>query len=463
MLVRRAAHAVSLAALVLAAAPVAGAESLPEALAMAYNSNPTLQAERARVRAVDEDFVQARSAALPSLTAQASATTGDRETTAYDTGSMTYVTTESDIGGDAYSITAAQNIWRGGRTKAGMDAAYAGVEAAREALRGVEQDVLLLAVQAYMDVKRDTAIVAIRLNNVAVLNKQLQAARDRFEVGEITRTDVAQAQARLAGARAELAAAQSVLTASRSAYQRVIGQSPGELEEPPELPALPASFDAAVDAGLDANPDIQAARAADEAARAAVRDAKGALWPTVSVAATAAKNDTTRGFDPETESTTISGRVTFPLYSGGANSSRLRQAHEEASQARLQLRQAERLVREGVSNAWWMLDAARSRLASSAEQVNASEIAFEGVEEEARVGLRTTLDVLNAEQELLNARLALVSAERDEYVAGFQVLRAVGRLSAGELGLPVDIYAPEDNFKDVRGRFIGVGILESGE
>jgi TolC family type I secretion outer membrane protein len=318
-----------------------------------------------------------------------------------------------------------------------------------------------------MDVRRDEAILAIRQNNVAVLERQLQASRDRFEVGEITRTDVSQAEARLAGARSEYAAAQAAHNASRSAYERIVGQPPGTLDPEPPLPPLPADLDEAFAAAVDSNPDVIAAAFSEEAASASVRGARGSMLPTVSLSASASSSDNYAGGpyeftgDPaNTESTSITTRVSIPLFSGNALSSQVRSARANESAARLSLRDVERRAREAVSSAWSAYLASVSQSESSSEQVRANELAYEGVEAEAAVGLRTTLDVLNAEQELLNARLALVQSQRNAYVAGFRVLQAVGAVNPENLGLAVEVYDPSVNLRSVRRRYLGIGVLD---
>ncbi len=446
---------------VLCATPAAQGQTLEEALALAYDSNPTLLAERAALRAVDEGFIQARSAALPSVSASVgtSVTDSRRAGGGDPTTGFTFPENTNTQGTTTTSVAINQNVYRGGRTRAAMDGALANIEAARARLFSVEQQVLVDAVTAYEDVRRDEEIVSIRANNVAVLERQLQAARDRFEVGEITRTDVAQAEARVAGARAQLSAARGDLLTSRATYERVIGSPPGTLAPPPPLPGLPSTLDEAIALGFDRNPDVVAARFVEEAAQADVRSAAGALRPSVSASLSARDNDAyLSGLD--SESVTAGATLSIPLFAGGRNSSQLRQSRAAASQARLNLRNAERVVRQNVSSSWSIFESAQAVIVSSQEQVRANEIAFEGVEEEARVGLRTTLDVLDAEQELLESRLTLVSAERDVYVAGFRLLQASGGLSAQALGVDAEYYDPDVNLSDIRRRYVGIGILE---
>lgn len=434
--------AAGLGALALAmSAPVAaGAQTLEESLAAAYQSNPVLAAERASLRQTNEGYFQARSAALPSLSAAASVSESEQW------GGGNQFIAGGQTGSAGYQITANQALYRGGRTGASIDQALAGIEAARMALAATEQDVLVAGVTAHTTVIRDQEIVAIRLNNVQVLARQLDAARDRFEVGEITRTDVAQAEARLSGARAQLAAAQAQLAASRANYERVIGIVPQTLTAPGDLPLLPEAFAEAAETALRANPQLLAAQYREISASQAVDVARGARRPEVSLQATASENRESDLQGRGRGSATLRAQVSMPIFTGGLNASRVREAIAGEDQARLQVVSARRQVIEGVTTAWNNLLAAQAVIESSREAVRANEIAFEGVEQEAFVGLRTTLDVLNAEQELLNSRLELVRAERDLYVASYNLLQSMGVLGADTLGLPVDVYDPDAGF-----------------
>ena len=413
---------------VLAGAPVA-AQTLAESLADAYSTNPDLAAERARLRAAQEGLVQARSQRLPTLSAGGSVTESERW------GSQFFNSPPSSID---YQLTANQALYAGGRISGGIDQARAGLEASRAQLRSTGQQVLIDAVAAHMNVIRDQQVVAIRRNNVEVLAEQLRAAEDRFEVGEITRTDVAQAEARLSGARAQLAAAQAGLASSRANYERVVGVAPGELGAPEALPRLPESIGEAAETAVDLNPTLAAARFNEIAAEKQVQIARGALRPEVSLRAQAAENRDADLTGQGQGQASISAQVSVPIFTGGLNGSRVREALAQSDAARLQVTAARRQVLEGVRSAWNNLLAAQAVIESSRQAVRANEIAFDGVEQEAFVGLRTTLDVLNAEQELLNSRLELVRAERDLYVASYGLLQSMGRLDPRWLGLTVD-------------------------
>ena len=431
----------------------AQAESLFAALAAAYNSNPALQAERAGLRATDEQVPQALAGWRPSLTA---------------TGSYGTVETDTDTSIAAFggkqnydpmtgSLTLAQNIFTGGRTLYGARRAEASVLAGRENLRNTEQQTLLSAVTAYMDVVRDMAVVDLRQKNVEVLQRQLEASQDRFRVGEITRTDVAQSEARLSGSESNLIRAEATLIASRSAYERVVGTAPGSLEPAPPLPAMPQSEAEALDLAIAANPALEAARHAERAAANAVSAAKGGLLPTVSVDASYQHAEDPSATVTRSTTTQILGTVTIPLYQSGAQYSAIREAKHLESQSRLQMADTQRQVLEAVRNAWEQLRATRAAIASNREQVRANEIALDGVRQEAQVGSRTTLDVLDAEQELLDSQVSLVGAERDEYVAGYSLLSTIGQLGARDLGLAVNVYDPTENYEDVKHQWVGWG------
>ncbi len=419
---------------------LAQAQSLNETLAAAYESNPTLGAQRASLRQSEEGYFQARSGLLPSLSA-----TGSVGETIDTWGGAP----ENDS--SSYGLTLNQSIYRGGRTRGSIDASLARIEAARQQLRSTEQSVLLDAVSAHMNVVRDQQVVAIRSNNVEVLAEQLRAARDRFEVGEITRTDVAQAEARLSGARAQLSAAQAALAASRAGYARVTGVDPVEPDNAGPSEQVPAEFADAAEVAINRNPDLLAAQYAEQAAEYGVRVARGAQLPEIGLRASVSEGRESDFSGQGRGTASITANVTMPIFTGGLNRSNVREARAAADQARLSGLTVRRQVIEGATNAWNNYLAALAVIESSREAVRANEIAFEGVEQEALVGLRTTLDVLNAEQELLNSRLELVRAERDLTVASYALLQAMGQLDAQSLGLPVEAEDVRSRFEEARG------------
>jgi TolC family type I secretion outer membrane protein len=435
-------------ALVALAPSYAEAETLADAIAAAYANNPTLQAARAQTRATDETFVQARSGYLPRV--DLSGAYGVRRVDQTSPGAKTNL---SDLEPNQYGLTATQDLFTGGRRSGEMKRADATIDAAQQQLRSTEQIILLQAIAAYVDVRRDEDVVTIRINNVEVLSRQLEEAKARFEVGDLTRTDVAQAEARLAGAQSDLSAARSTLAASRARYAEIIGNAPGTLEPPPPPPDLPDSLQAAVDAAIAANPDYLALKEQERAAKAQIQIDRSDLLPQISI--TGAIN---RGFeqsvpDIETETATASAQVTVPLYEGGLFRSRVRQSKENFTRAQALAEAARRQVVSQVTSAWNDLDAARQVIASSQQQEKANELALQGAREEFGVGLRTTLDVLNAEQELLDSRLAVVGAQRDAYVAAYALLQSVGGLDGKALSVNAPLYDPDKHRGQAKWRF----------
>lgn len=443
--------AASAAGLLLGAAGAQGdaRQSLREALVEAYNSNPALLAERARLRATDEELAQANAGWRPRVTINGSASRADDQI--------------NDFRTDQWNaqITASQPLYEGGQVLAQRDIAKAQIRGGRAALSATESSILLLTVTAYMDVVRDLAVLELQRNQVQVLDRQRQAAQDRFDVGEITRTDVAQAEARLSGARTAAIAAEAQLEASRSAFTRILGHAPGRLESAPGMPWLPRSLEEARTSTMERNPSLIVARENQLAAEAAIALAFSQLLPRVNLEASYSKGETDSDSilvnSRESESFTFGIGGTIPLYQGGGEYSQIRQAKQTNSQSVLLATQAEREAIEAVTNAWEGLEASRAAIDSAQSQVRANEIAYEGVRQEAEVGARTTLDVLNAEQELLNSRVTLITNQRNEYIAAYALLSAMGRLSALDLQLPVEVYDPVSHSDEVAGKLIGVG------
>ncbi|MFM8377280.1 MAG: TolC family outer membrane protein [Phenylobacterium sp.] len=420
---------------------------MAEAIAMAYASNPTLQAQRAQLRALDENWYQARSGYRPTLSATGRATW--TETTL--PGTNPQVDIESNSGSAILSLT--QPIYTGGRVSSAVSAAEADSLAGRETLRRVEAQVLGQVIQSYVDVRRDQEALRIRQTNVAVLQRQLDESRARFEVGEITRTDVAQSEARLAAAVALLNSAQATLATSRATYEAVVGQAPGDLApEPPIGTLLPGSIEQAWDLAESGSPILRAAEYAEQASRARVAGARAEQMPTVALQGQLGYSGLASPLHTDAYSRALSGGavVTVPIFSGGQTLSRVRAATERNTVDRLGVENARRTVRQAITQSWSALQAARSNIEATDKQVRAARIAAEGVVQEQRVGLRTTIDVLNAEQELRAAELAQVSARRDEYVAAAGVLGQVGRLQAGYLVPEVPRYDPAANFNNLR-------------
>lgn len=427
-----------LAGLALALPATANALTLREALARTWETNPRLATVRESVRLLGEDIEVARALGRPS----AGVTGGVNQ-------SIDGLT-RFDEGGRNLNVGVSGNLplYRGGLIRSSIRAAREREEAGRYDLLTIENAVLLEAVRAYEDVRRDEAVVELNRSNVRVLEEQLRASRDRFEVGDLTRTDVAQSQARLALARGLLRAAEAQLITSREAFARVVGAPPVDLQPPPPLGDLPATREAAVREALDSNPDLLAARAAERAAGEDIGVARAARRPSVSANADAGytnflgSRDEALGLPSGTVNNDFSSAgvgvtLSVPLYQGGAPSARVRQAQIRRSQAMLDIANTERVVAEQATTALENLEAARAIIASAEEQVAASALALEGVRAENSVGLRTILDVLDAEQELLSARVELVRARRDAYVAGFALLATLGRANARDLDLAV--------------------------
>jgi len=430
-------------------APVS-AQTLDEALATAYMSNPTLKAARAQLRAVNEGVPQALANWRPVVSLSGSAGK-QRIESENNTGSTTQTTTPV-----AAAATISQPIYRGGRTTAGTERAENDVLAQRANLTSVEQSVLLRAATAYMDVWRDLAVVELTLHNERVLQRQLEASQDRFTVGELTRTDVAQSETRLAVATATRIAAEGSLSTSRAVYEEVIGAAPGKLEAPPPLAGLPASLEEAVSTALANNPNVLASTFAEKSAQKRVREVLGELLPTVSLNATVEHNEESSIRGTEANEAQILAQVSVPLYQQGAVSSRVREAKQVSSQRRLLIDETRRRQEQEAVSAWRALETARARIQSLETGVRSAEIALEGVRQENAVGARTILDILNAEQELLDAKVNLVRSQRDNVVAGYQVVSATGGLTARDRGLPVDVYDPDVDYGKVRNRWFGL-------
>lgn len=446
------AAAVSLLA-TLAVAPVpAAAETLFDALSKAYTTNPVIRADRARQRGTDEQVPQALSGWRPTVTV--SGTAGQRK--ADNTVQNSQTTQPATV-----SIELEQPIFQGFRTINSTAVAEANVRAGRASLSSTEQGILLQAVAAYMNVVRDRRIVALRQQDVGVLEEQLRAANARFSVGEITRTDVAQARASLSLSRSNLALARAQLASSVSSYDQIIGNQPGTLKAPSLPKVLPASLELALETAAKANPDVEAAIFAEEAARRQVGVVRADLLPRASVVADyTTQNDASGANGLRATSQQVYGAVSFPLYEAGRVYSGVREAKQVASQRRIQVIERQRDVRQAVIAAWNNFEAAGQNIISSTEQVNASQLALEGVRQEAMVGSRTTLDVLNAQQDVVSAQVQLAQAERDRIVAGFQVIAATGRLIPSEIGLDVPDYDPAENYRKTRFKPIGTGVSQ---
>ena len=434
--------------LTLAGSP-AGAETLRSALAAAYENNPTLNAARANTRATDERVPQALSGWRPSLNALGSLT-GSKLLT--NPGGST------DTSNASVSLTVTQFLYRGHRTVNSTRSAEAAVLGAREALRSTQQDILLAAATAFMDVVRDSTILNLRRRQVGFLREEVRAAKDRFSVGEGTLTDVAQAESRLSQAISTLNGAQAQLAASRASFRQIIGRAPKNLRRRFNVEKfLPKSIETAVAISQTEHPAIVAALHSVDSAAFNVKVIEGELLPTVSLEGGLSR---THNFGNQatdwTNSASVVGRLTVPIYQGGAVSSRVREAKETLGRLRIEVDASRDSVRAAVISGWGSLAAARASIVSAQARVRASQLALNGVIEERRVGQRTTLDVLDAQSELTDARIILVTAQRDRVVAGFSLLASVGRLSAERLGLKVALYRPQHHYEKVRDKWFGL-------
>jgi TolC family type I secretion outer membrane protein len=432
----------------------ARAQSLEEALANAYVSNPTIEAQRAQLRATDELVPQALSGYRPTVEAGADAGYSRSRIRAGDRAATTSLQQRG------LDLSVVQPLYSGGRTQAGTKRAEALVEAQRADLLSTEQSVLLDGATAYLDVVRDQAVVDLNVNNEQVLRRQLDASRDRFNVGEITRTDVSQAESRLARAISDRIQAEGQLSGSRAVYARVIGSPPGRLTAPRLVFDLPSSREETVALAESNNPNVIAAEFSETAARNAVDAVRGEMLPSANLRGTLSRTYEPSASADRQDGASVTASVTIPLYQAGSTESRVREARQTAGQRRIQIEESRRQVVENAIRAWEGLTTARATIESRQSQVRSSEIALEGVRQEALVGSRTTLDTLDSEQELLDARVQLVQAQRNEMVAAFSVLSATGQLSARQLGLRVPFYDHQKHYKQVRDKWWGTDINE---
>ena len=432
-------------------AGTASADTLREALNMTYRTNPTLMAQREALRATDATVAIARAGGRPRVTGVVGVNRN-----------LTRSGVIAQTQGDARNISLSGGVdlslplFQGGRVRNAIEAAKTRVEAGRALLGAVEGDIFTEAVAAYMDVIRDRAIVELNQNNVRVLGTNLQATRDRFEIGDVTRTDIAQSEARLEVARSNLALAEARVAGSIENYKRVIGEPPEVLAPPPPLPPLPTTAEEAVRIALVNNPDLDAATRQAAAAGYDVRVARAARLPTISGVATGdylnQVTGDTNGLGRSGTATSIGLSAQIPIYQGGEPAARIRQAQAIEGQLMEQVVAAERSVVANARSAFASHQAAIRAIESSQIAVSANELALEGTRAEQSVGTRTVLEVLNAEQELLDSQVTLVTARRDAYVAGFQLLNAMGQTQAEDLGLEGGpLYDPLGNYRRVAG------------
>src|SRR4051812_7484968 len=441
----------------------AAADTLESALIQSYQNNPQLNAQRAAARVTDENVAIAVSGYRPRVAATASLGEVyiDTLTRVVGPGGTTtgYNHSVGENATSVYSATVNQTLFNGFQTSNRTRQAEAQVFSARELLRTSEQTVLLAAVTAYMNLLRDTAILELQRSNVTVLEATLQQTRDRFNVGEVTRTDVAQAESRLAAGRSQMLNAESNYTTSRSTYRQVVGVEPGRLTAAAPVDRFsPRNLKAALGRSATEHPAIATAAYNVDAAVFQVKIAEGALYPNLALQGAVSKSFGSSGNVNSLQNLTASAvaQLTVPIYQGGAEYATIRQAKETLGQRRLDLDTAREQVQQTVTQAWGQLEAAKAQIEATTAQVAATEIALNGVREEARVGQRTTLDVLNAQQDLVNARVALVTAQRDRVVASYTLLASTGGLSPQILKLRIQTYDPVVHYHQIRDSWFGV-------
>jgi outer membrane protein len=444
-------------------APVV-ADTIESALIYTYMNNPQLNSQRALVRATDENVPTALAGYRPKASITASIGFQSLSSKIKEIGSTTplnapasYFTQSGTNTPHGVGATVTQTLLNGFQTSNRTRLAEGQVFAARETLRNIEQTVLLNAATAYMNLLRDAGILELQRSNLDVLTEQLRQTRLRLESGNVTATDVSQAEARLATGRTQVFAAEANYQSSRAVYRQVIGLEPGKLA--PAAPVdrfSPHSLPDAIGVATAQHPNVATAQYNVDIAILQVKIAEGALYPTVSLQGTVQRNVETTLTAMQNFNATVAGQLSIPVYQGGAEFAAIRQAKETQGQRQMDLNVARDQVRMSAQQAWAQLDAAKSSIESTKKQVAAAEAALNGVREEARLGQRTTLDVLNAQQELVSARVAMVSAQRDRLVNSYALLASVGRLSPAVLGLNVPNYDPMVHYQQVRDVWVGL-------
>lgn len=424
------------------------AESLAEAMRAAYRNNPTLEAERARQRSTDELVPAAKSGWRPTVNAGAT---------------VTQEWSDSDVAKSSknaslnMNIQLAQPIFRGFKTVEGIASAKANVQAGRQQLLATEQSVLFSVVASYLAVVRDRQILAIRQQNVTNLQKQAGAASSRFDAGEVTRTDVSQSRARVSGAQGDVASAKANLEGSNAAYEAAVGYRPGKLKYS-RLGPIPSTLESALNTAQEINPRILQAAWVHDASLHDVEIAKGDLLPEISLRATASRTEHPANGVDFSESASIAGVLTIPIYQGGREYATIRQSKQISSQRQVQIIEATRAVRQQVTASWYTYISASQAITAAKAQVAAATLALDGINQEYLVGSRTTIDVLNAQQEVLVARLGVVNAEYAKMISSYQLLQAMGKLTARHLALGGSYYDPKVNYNDVKNKWIGTRI-----
>lgn len=427
--------------------PMASAETLIGAMTKAYQYNSSLNQARAGVRVADEGVPLAKSGWRPQITGTGSISYTSRSTANITTGS--------------FGVSISQTLFDGFQTLNNVRAAEASVLASRESLRNTEQNILFDAASSFMDVIRDRQIAVLREKNLKFLAEQVRAARSRLEVGEGTRTDVAQAEAGRAAAEAQLAAARAQSESSAAVYRQVVGDPPDKkMNGTGAAKGLPRSLDAAIEMGAGNHPAILSAKHSVDAAGFSVKSKEGQLLPNLSASAGVSRNyqNTAPALpsDGTSSAATVGATLTVPIYRGGAVSAQVRQAKEQLGQARIGVDVAHDQVRAAITSAWTQYKAAQEAVIANKALVSAAQLALNGVIEERNVGQRTTLDVLNAQADVISAQINLASAEHDVVVASYAILSATGQLTVRHLGLAVAEYKPQEHYEAVKDKWFGL-------
>lgn len=432
----------------LASSSLAHASSFADALEATYKTNPEIKAERQRQQGTDERVASAVSKFRPTL--GLGYERGEEKATANGT--------DYDDSYEQQTATLTQPLFRGGSSMAEYQAAKQRVRSGQYQLSAVEQQVLMDAVRAYMDVVATSAILELSRNNQTVLERQLKAANDRFAVGEVTRTDVAQSEARLSNAKTEVIAAEGQVISALAGFERVIGYKPeGVLDVPSQLPVLPASLEEALGKARNANPQVLAAIHTAKSAKYDVRNDMGALLPQASLVGSLSRSEGANMYgSTDFDQDRIGVRVSVPLYQSGAEYARVREAKATARQRKFDAMDTQRVIEQQVTTAWEQLETAVATIKTRNDQITAAETALDGVKQEQAYGSRTVLDVLDAEQELFVARTNLVRAQRDRIVSVYQLALVLGEMTPTALELAVETYDPNAHYEDTKYKFIGL-------
>jgi TolC family type I secretion outer membrane protein len=435
-------------ALLLASTSLAQASTFTDALEATYRNNPTIKAERERQKATDEGVAQALSGFRPTLGL------------GYERGEQNIKVggAENDGSYENQTLNFNQPLFRGGATINSYQAAKQRVRSGQFTLSGIEQQVLLNAIAAYMDVVAASSILELSRNNEDVLKQQLKASQDRFEVGEVTRTDVAQSEARLSNATTDVIAAEGQLISALAVFERVIGYKPeGALAVPDQFPPLPANLEEALAQARNSNPQLLASIHAAKSAKFDARTDVGQILPQVALIGSMSRQSGINSFgsDQDYDQDTLGVRVSIPLYQSGAEYARVRESKSIARQRKHQAMDEQLVIEQEVTQAWEGLETSISTIKARDDQIKAAQVALDGVRQEQEYGARTVLDVLDAEQELFSARTNLVRAQRDRVVAAYNLALTLGDLTPKHLALQVDQYDPNEHYEDTKWKFIG--------